>query len=436
VHRPNTAARSTRTDAVDAPTLDALRRYGDHAKAAYVLFEKQANALEGDTLYDVVKKLQLVDVGTLDGLKGYQWLDKIMGYPGTDGVFTVPIPINDAGLLGIAAVEPSCMGYIAERTGADGVKEIVIAFRGSSVKADWETNLLGGVATGDLYGKGKGLVHRGFYNLVHMTPDGAQDVNPAKIIRAVLAPYKNTPVEQLPKVITTGHSLGGALAIIAAVYIANMIPGYRSDNPDYTQHKLQTYTFAAPRIGDEKLSSYLANDLKYKAVQVKNKPDVVPFVPPKGLWDLPNTLWKLIGMAGKAEPTSGDLAPAAVTDKAAVPEDATPTDMERWLVYQELLAVCTDPDLDRQVTQLQEYLDGLNAQYEAAPADLVPAATQNLIQKIMYSSQLLTTVLTKWEDNPVPGCIYLMDVSKSGQWGGKNHSLQVYLGNLDTLQKT
>lgn len=44
-----------------------------------------------------------------------------------------------------------------------------------------ETNLLGGVATGNLYGQGNGLVHRGFYNLIHTTPDGVQDDNPAKV---------------------------------------------------------------------------------------------------------------------------------------------------------------------------------------------------------------------------------------------------------------
>lgn len=57
------------------------------------------------------------DVLPLDGLKGYTWLDRIMGYPGRDGVFAVPVPIADAGVLGTAALELSWMGYIAETTG-------------------------------------------------------------------------------------------------------------------------------------------------------------------------------------------------------------------------------------------------------------------------------------------------------------------------------
>lgn len=41
---------------VETPILDALRHYGDHAKAAYVLFEKwkQGTAVKGDVLHNVV----------------------------------------------------------------------------------------------------------------------------------------------------------------------------------------------------------------------------------------------------------------------------------------------------------------------------------------------------------------------------------------------
>lgn len=101
-------------------------------------------------------------------------------------------------------------------------------------------------------------------------------------IKAVLAHYKATHEDEQPRIITTGHSLGGALAIVAAVCIAHCIPGYCQESPDYTARKLQTYTFAAPRIGDRTLAEYLSSRLKYTAVQLKNKPDVVPYTPPAG----------------------------------------------------------------------------------------------------------------------------------------------------------
>jgi predicted lipase len=51
---------------------------------------------------------------------------------------------------------------------------------------------------------------------------------------------------------------------------------------DYTKRLLQTYTFAAPRVGDMVLSTYMSKNLAYAAVQVVNTTDVVPFVPFKG----------------------------------------------------------------------------------------------------------------------------------------------------------
>lgn len=58
------------------------------------------------------------------------------------------------------------------------------------------------------------------------------------------------------------------------------------DNDDYTQRPLQAYTFASPRVGDAKLCTYLTKSLQFTAVQVKNKPDAVPFVPPTGMLSL------------------------------------------------------------------------------------------------------------------------------------------------------
>lgn len=59
------------------------------------------------------------NLGNLQGLEGYTIVAKLMAYPGRAGVFSVPTPITDEGLVGLAAVEkPSLIGYIAEGTGA------------------------------------------------------------------------------------------------------------------------------------------------------------------------------------------------------------------------------------------------------------------------------------------------------------------------------
>lgn len=105
----------------------------------------------------------------------------------------------------------------------------------------------------------------------------------------MLRPYKQAynahpNTYQLPRVITTGHSLGGALAVLAAVLIQSYIPAYKADQADYTKRLLQTYTYAAPRVGDEDFAMYMQNTLHYSVVQVKNKTDATPFAPPTGVF--------------------------------------------------------------------------------------------------------------------------------------------------------
>jgi hypothetical protein len=62
----------------------------------------------------------------------------------------------------------------------------------------------------------------------------------------------------------------------------------------------------------------------------------------------------------------------------------------------------------------------------SAGGDLSTAASENTLRKTLYGMQLLTTVATKWWDNPAPrNGLYILDVHKSGRWGGQNHSLEV-----------
>lgn len=87
----------------------------------------------------------------------------------------------------------------------------------------------------------------------------------------------------LPRVITTGHSLGASLAILAALHVAVNIREYQVDTIDYAKRLLQTYAFAAPRVGNPDLGAFMRSaKLHYMAVQVRNLPDGVPYLPPKG----------------------------------------------------------------------------------------------------------------------------------------------------------
>lgn len=113
----------------------------------------------------------------------------------------------------------------------------------------------------------------------HMKPCSTAGL---QAIDAALAEYHDTYKQYPPRVSTIGHSLGGALATLAAAYIAIKHPQYRAAHADYTQRALQTYTFAAPRVGDTALCSYFANELGITAVQVQNVQDPVPLCAPRG----------------------------------------------------------------------------------------------------------------------------------------------------------
>ena len=73
-------------------------------------------------------------------------------------------------------------------------------------------------------------------------------------------------------ILTTGHSLGAALAAIAAIELKQFFP----------QTKVRVHNFGQPRVGNKKLADYMSSKLDGIYRVVHNK-DLVPHAPP----DLP-----------------------------------------------------------------------------------------------------------------------------------------------------
>uniref|UniRef100_A0A383VL29 Fungal lipase-type domain-containing protein n=1 Tax=Tetradesmus obliquus TaxID=3088 RepID=A0A383VL29_TETOB len=424
------SVRKGRARAFPDDVVNALEHYGEHAKAAYILFGKYQDSFEQPV---AIKGKDMAEPSGVASLKGCTGVANMLGYAGADNVLSEPVKPG-ADLLDVAAVpKPSLLGYIA--TGVPSQEgeppELVIAFRGSSVTADWINNLLGGVAAKDVYEQGR--VHQGFHNMLYVAPDDAEDdVTPIKAIDAALAEYHDTYKQYPPRVSTIGHSLGGALATLAAAYIAIKHPQYRAAHADYTQRALQTYTFAAPRVGDTALCSYFANELGITAVQVQNVQDPVPLCAPRGLGEVTNTVSKVVQLLAAYVPgwsptaaDAGDIAPAA----AGTPEAADAMLLSpRLLVYEELAKDLANTE------ELEAYIKKLERQEEQAAGGLAPAAELNLFQKIVYAKDLLLTLLTDWSDNPEPP-VGVFNSKEGGNWGGPMHSLQLYLSHIRKLQK-
>ncbi len=152
-----------------------------------------------------------------------------------------------------------CERLIDEEAGTAGAvlaspDLIVIVFRGTEDLLDWRTNMR--LAWTVLQGGVK--VHTGFF--------GAY-----KPIRTLLFEKVRELIEEKPRpVYITGHSLGGALAVMATAELAN------HDEAAVRDSLAACYTFGCPKAGDRTFDQYV----KVPLYRITNGVDLVPAVPP------------------------------------------------------------------------------------------------------------------------------------------------------------
>ncbi|KAF1954147.1 alpha/beta-hydrolase [Byssothecium circinans] len=139
---------------------------------------------------------------------------------------------------------------------------IVISFRGSKSDKNWDSNLDVGL---DSFSACSGCkAHGGF--------KASWEESQAAVVKAVKDAQAKYPKY---KVIATGHSLGGAMATIAAA--ALRASGTTVD----------LYTYGAPKAGNDKLASFLQKTDKGLSYRVVHKNDPVPALPPSVPFLLP-----------------------------------------------------------------------------------------------------------------------------------------------------
>ena len=133
-------------------------------------------------------------------------------------------------------------------------KSILIAFRGSESSADWMTNIQATTAPGPFPGT---RVHRGFQDALYP---------------AMLSVYRalRDMQDKGQEVWLTGHSLGGALAVLTAAMLC-----------DNDVKVSGIYTYGAPRVGNGAFARELDQHLGGCSFRVVNAPDLVPHVPPE-----------------------------------------------------------------------------------------------------------------------------------------------------------
>ena len=153
-------------------------------------------------------------------------------------------------------LQPVPFGFVASR-GSD----LFVVLRGTKTPLEWFDDITAFPVTFKPNGQNWGQITQGFSLLYH-------DLGPQ--ILKVLGDFKNS-VGSLSSIYVTGHSLGAALAHIAAAGI-------------YTQFSVQptSYTFSGPRAGDHGFAAaYEAS--KMVTWRIFNTEDIVPTVPPAAI---------------------------------------------------------------------------------------------------------------------------------------------------------
>lgn len=147
---------------------------------------------------------------------------------------------------------------------------IVGSFRGTQVNEIQD--LVTDIKVKQVGGPLGGEVHRGFLGaLLKIWEPHRIIAGMDQCIHAIRQEYADKNGGQKPAIWFTGHSLGAALATLAAAFMA------KEDIPVWG-----LYTFGSPRVGDEEFSRRFNEKLK-RVWRIVNNADVVTRVPPRRL---------------------------------------------------------------------------------------------------------------------------------------------------------
>ena len=161
-------------------------------------------------------------------------------------------------LLGTINVDET-QGFVCKRNVANEPSYVIVAFRGTEKKiSDWLTDAH---AVPKIQGLTK--VHTGFFEALTVKIDKKNKTAKDRIQEILNLPEAQDKNGNLLPLFITGHSLGGALALLTTKLIAPDVNG-------------ACYTFGAPRVGNY---SYF-EEVKTPVYRVVNSSDIVPRVPP------------------------------------------------------------------------------------------------------------------------------------------------------------
>ncbi|KAI8367850.1 lipase [Choanephora cucurbitarum] len=139
-------------------------------------------------------------------------------------------------------------------------KTIYLSFRGSISSRNWMTNF--NYRLTSFSGVPGAKVHSGFYNALK---DSSKTYLP--VVKSLLSSNPQY------KIVVTGHSLGGALALLAGVDLLASESNITSDN-------LMIVTYGGPRVGNRKFAEFVEKS-NVPVLRSVNQLDPIPQAPPR-----------------------------------------------------------------------------------------------------------------------------------------------------------
>lgn len=176
----------------------------------------------------------------------------------------------------INGADPACCFNYSESNVSDRVvfvlsgDALIVAFAGTSIKGDVASDLS---VAGDLFetgGETRGMVHSGYWKVFRKV------LGDGRLSKVMLGEnglvYRGVFLSDLGvrRVVATGHSMGGAIAMLAAVHIAS-----RATCP------VECVTFGSPQVGDLEFATWF-DRVVGTSVRVANPYDYVTYTPSSG----------------------------------------------------------------------------------------------------------------------------------------------------------
>jgi hypothetical protein len=255
------------------PLIPYDRALSDRLILCTSLAIEQFQAGEADDKYD----------GSIRGLPGYSsQLDGYTQVAAFDSFLSSPNLLGDVGQL-FDRILNSRRRRIFIGFALASPQHTIVAFRGTSNPAEWINNLRTNQSSFVYEGTSYGNVHRGFLNLYKRLNE--------QIFKAAQTFDTNRPCY------FTGHSLGGALATLAAAEITLRLPALKP--------QAQLYTYASPRVGDLDFTQFYRQQVP-NSYRVLNLCDTVPMTPPSRIRQLE---FVHVGQPWMFLSQTGDIAP-------------------------------------------------------------------------------------------------------------------------------